>query len=1008
MSIPLMFEPALSRFKDNEYRFELFVNSDEGYTKPNGDFVQSLPAFLASVSANAIIAELLGIKTVYVAEVSNIKDDAVIAKDLAEAAQSEAESARDAALIQAGVYVTEVAGRAAVADGVAFKVQGSADVAAYEYRRVSSGVVSTLIATYPSSALVQSLKGAFDVIPPKNKFDPSLPLDGQVYSYTLGTYSAFATSIISGHHAVVEGNTYTVSQPSPEKGFLPNVFAWDISGNYLGMAATIGGSTVIAGMALSFTDAGGTGGYRKVTFTVPVGSGIAYVGFNMLFNYATHTTGDFNRIRNATQLEIGAVSTSFETYTTISIVEVKDDNIPSTIQRTESVLPLIDAFDVVEGRNLYNLANAADGHLTNYSDGTNLVYAPGMAFGKVPVVADTTYTASMTASLGFNSNHPLYCYDASGTYLGIDHTIGVTSGMANPPTGVVWTGDTKVTFTIPPGSLIAYVGFMANYSTHTTDEFNEVVATIQVEEGSTATSYQRYAPYGFIYPKDVQNSDTSTESVLPLKIAKSSNSVYLLGDFDSTRNIVQKITLQTGVAFTNDTINVDGAKTSTKDVEDVIAAWTGGTSLVVQGDDAAPLNYDGTYIGANHGALIVREVTQALHNKTVVDVGSEWTDGAAVKWYLMRIVDVNKLWFVSQNNASYPAWSFVTTITGSTLTHSSGATHTTAVSIDSSALTQLYPCLQGQTKTVLLDGITPVTASGEYRCRTLDVVNAYNVTNPAAVVTYVRSLVGGATQPSFIDSSIAADVRRTITYRYAENGSCEIIDGIRTFNSMNLGYFGATQALPLDHAGKQLWQYIPRTTPIVGTVKTWDFAAQEDISGTFEELHFGAANWTDANNLPDRMAQIVKTAGVAEYGFMVGYSPVRSVGVPALRKTLVTEACFVSALRKQYPKAVNGGTLAANSYYEIVAFRTFWSAVTNPDATAVAWYRDGKSVIVVADFHQNVTLSKIALPSQFVGMDISVVDKTASATVHGNNVVTPDGILISISGGYGYAVLKLS
>lgn len=71
----------------------------------------------------------------------------------ANAAKAAAESARDAAIIGSGVYVDEPTGRAAVADGVAFKVQGSGDVAAYEYRRVSAAS-STLIATYPSVALV--------------------------------------------------------------------------------------------------------------------------------------------------------------------------------------------------------------------------------------------------------------------------------------------------------------------------------------------------------------------------------------------------------------------------------------------------------------------------------------------------------------------------------------------------------------------------------------------------------------------------------------------------------------------------------------------------------------------------------------------------------------------------------------------------------------------------------------------------------------------------------------
>ena len=73
----------------------------------------------------------------------------------AQAAKTVAEGARDAALIQAGVYETEAAGRAAVADGQAFKVQGSGDVAAYEYRRTNSGA-SVLIATYPSKSYIDT------------------------------------------------------------------------------------------------------------------------------------------------------------------------------------------------------------------------------------------------------------------------------------------------------------------------------------------------------------------------------------------------------------------------------------------------------------------------------------------------------------------------------------------------------------------------------------------------------------------------------------------------------------------------------------------------------------------------------------------------------------------------------------------------------------------------------------------------------------------------------------
>lgn len=55
---------------------------------------------------------------------------------------------------QTEIYTTEALGRAAVADSQAFKVQGSGDVAAYEYRRTDAST-SVLIATYPSVESVQ-------------------------------------------------------------------------------------------------------------------------------------------------------------------------------------------------------------------------------------------------------------------------------------------------------------------------------------------------------------------------------------------------------------------------------------------------------------------------------------------------------------------------------------------------------------------------------------------------------------------------------------------------------------------------------------------------------------------------------------------------------------------------------------------------------------------------------------------------------------------------------------
>ena len=97
----------------------------------------------------------------------------------ATAANTSAQLAANAALIGAGVYVDEPTGRAAVANGAAFKTQGSGNVAAYEYRRVAAGSVSTLIATYPSASALATLPGVHETLDTRYRDgNTALLLDG--------------------------------------------------------------------------------------------------------------------------------------------------------------------------------------------------------------------------------------------------------------------------------------------------------------------------------------------------------------------------------------------------------------------------------------------------------------------------------------------------------------------------------------------------------------------------------------------------------------------------------------------------------------------------------------------------------------------------------------------------------------------------------------------------------------------------------------------------------------
>lgn len=72
-------------------------------------------------------------------------------------ARDDAIAARDAAIINSKVFPDEATGRAAVADGEYFKVIGSGDVAAREYKRLNAST-SVLITEYPSSEVITPLR----------------------------------------------------------------------------------------------------------------------------------------------------------------------------------------------------------------------------------------------------------------------------------------------------------------------------------------------------------------------------------------------------------------------------------------------------------------------------------------------------------------------------------------------------------------------------------------------------------------------------------------------------------------------------------------------------------------------------------------------------------------------------------------------------------------------------------------------------------------------------------
>ncbi|MCY1541525.1 hypothetical protein D9M68_772220 [compost metagenome] len=235
-----------------------------------------------------------------------------------------------------------------------------------------------------------------------------------------------------------------------------------------------------------------------------------------------------------------------------------------------------------------------------------------------------------------------------------------------------------------------------------------------------------------------------------------------------------------------------------------------------------------------------------------------------------------------------------------------------------------------------------------------------------------------------------------------------VYDEVKAFNKIALGYMGTVQGAAPYITGKELWQFIPGSSPVEGTLKTWDFNRGENISGEFELIEVGPKNWANPDSPPTRMMQVVKKDGEAEFGQMVGYPPsfVKVHDQKSPRRDVASLAAFISPSKKQYPIAVEGGgahvreMMHPGDTIKTVAFRSLWSSSVFPDATSYAVYQDGDSKILVVDFNKSLNRAHLPLPESFKGKRLTVVDKSDTVHVGRTGLVDKNPVTVSVTGSW--------
>lgn len=427
------------------------------------------------------------------------------------------------------------------------------------------------------------------------------------------------------------------------------------------------------------------------------------------------------------------------------------------------------------------------------------------------------------------------------------------------------------------------------------------------------------------------------------------------------------------------------------------------------GDDATPWNLNGTYIGANHGCSDGREITVTNHGLTVVDLGSQWQDDAGATFVILKLVDANRFWVLSTNQGTGAIWKFITTVKGPTLKRAADGK---VLTFTDCKMAQLIPACRITRQEVLLNGKTPLADDAPATCAFLDLVEDYDIISPASLVQDFVAHPGEAR--SFTGPDLQGVVHNSLVYRFFPNSANVITTHSAALLDFNLGYMGFIQSAKLTPGSTydSHTYLIPKTVPFTQDNLTWDFRAGQDYSGKIPSpLIFNAANKNvaDPQNLPERFIQLLGKGGVNEVGYALGYSLLNGMTVPAERAQVAGRALMLYTSTKTYPTACDekiGNPVKQGTQFDCTAYRQYFWPGAQKNATACYWHPEGEGIVVVAEYHKSVDRDVLALPAEWAGKTLSIIERTPSVTL-AEGAIPATGVAVSVTDGYGVVVFKV-
>lgn len=416
-------------------------------------------------------------------------------------------------------------------------------------------------------------------------------------------------------------------------------------------------------------------------------------------------------------------------------------------------------------------------------------------------------------------------------------------------------------------------------------------------------------------------------------------------------------------------------------------------------DSTAPLFQSSLYwhLYAQHGYVI--PVIPNTVGLTTADIGALWKDQLDRQYNIGNVVgsSIYLLPVITRGTEGNDTrgWKTPNNPVITALTHVSGGTVTTPITVASQSTTQLRPIMKHENRKFYIDG-RELTEPGDYEGDDFTVSESQTGYDPASITTWFPT-PGAIGTP---DLTGAVEMAR-FTWSYNFKGAqCCVNTTIDIRRKVECQSYGATQQQTFVDTGNYKAMFmIPKAKPQDGVNLEKPFNSPA-LSSTSYVFFRNTTYLQDVDKPIDRLIAMLHNPNDNTYlvGMAAGLSLVSGETIPAKRNANIPIAPNAndahyrlgsfspSNNNKFYIAAINTSPFAddgynlPNTYFkEINYYISYFDPAANPGQ--LYWYKDGNSYIIYSHCQSVQSRVALTLPDFMEGLNVEIVEQTDNAVL---------------------------